>query len=322
MQQPELSAAAGEAGIQLSMPADRRHLHLQHGPIDLIIRAEGSEQAVSRAYQRAVVRFETVLTELVSEVSLLKQGVGFCSEQHRGQSLLNGSTAKRMWRAAVSMPGAAFRTPMIAVAGAVADEILHTMLDCTSSTARRGTDLTRVFVNNGGDIAVYLDDVCALDIGLVRNPQVPSIRDVLRLKSTDSPRGVATSGRHGRSLSLGIADSVTVLARNAAMADAAATLIANEIDLPGHRSIERVPAVDLDDTSDLQNRLVTVYVGALSQAEVARALARGQAVAKHMMTLGLIDDCLMCLQDCAVMCGKVLRRSIESSTRPAPVAAA
>ena len=51
-------------------------------------------------------------------------------------------------------------------------------------------------------------------------------------------RGVATSGWRGRSFSLGIADAVTVLARTGAAADAAATIIANAVDLPGH------PAVD------------------------------------------------------------------------------
>ena len=47
-------------------------------------------------------------------------------------------------------------------------------------------------------------------------------------------RGIATSGWRGRSFSLGIADAVTVLAATAAEADAAATMIANAVDLPGH----------------------------------------------------------------------------------------
>ena len=58
-------------------------------------------------------------------------------------------------------------------------------------------------------------------------------------------RGIATSGQGGRSLSRGIATSVTVLAHNAAAADVAATLIANAVDLPGHPALTRVPADDL-----------------------------------------------------------------------------
>ena len=51
-------------------------------------------------------------------------------------------------------------------------------------------------------------------------------------------RGIATSGWRGRSFSLGIADAVTVLAATAAEADAAATVIANAVDLPGHPAID------------------------------------------------------------------------------------
>ena len=67
-------------------------------------------------------------------------------------------------------------------------------------------------------------------------------------------RGVATSGWRGRSFSLGIADAVTVLAATAAAADAAATIIANAVDLPGHPAIARRPASELEDDSDLGDR--------------------------------------------------------------------
>ena len=81
-----------------------------------------------------------------------------------------------------------------------------------------------------------------------------------------SRRGIATSGRHGRSFSLGIADAVTVLAKTASQADAAATIIANAVDLPGHPGIVRLPANELQPDSDLGARLVTRGVGALGRA--------------------------------------------------------
>ena len=84
-------------------------------------------------------------------------------------------------------------------------------------------------------------------------------------------RGIATSGQGGRSFSLGIADAVTVLARRAADADAAATMIANAVDLD-HPAIQRRPAVRLDPDSDLGDLPVTVAVGDLSRSEVAAAL--------------------------------------------------
>jgi ApbE superfamily uncharacterized protein (UPF0280 family) len=85
-------------------------------------------------------------------------------------------------------------------------------------------------------------------------------------------RGIATSGWRGRSQSLGIADAVTVLARTAAAADAAATLVANAVDIE-HPSIRRLPARDVKHDSDLGERLVTVAVEPLPATAIARALS-------------------------------------------------
>ena len=52
---------------------DGQTLHLQHGPIDLIIGAEGAREA---AFAAARARFETVLDELVAELPLLRREVG------------------------------------------------------------------------------------------------------------------------------------------------------------------------------------------------------------------------------------------------------
>src|SRR6202451_53661 len=88
-------------------------------------------------------------------------------------------------------------------------------------------------------------------------------------------RGIATSGWRGRSFSLGIADAVTVLADTAAMADAAATVVANAVNLPAHPEVGRVRACDLAPDSDLGERLVTQSVGQLAQGEISEALAAG-----------------------------------------------
>ena len=176
--------------------------------------------------------------------------------------------------AAVLPFGDRFITPMAAVAGAVADEICHEMTV--------GGGLRRAYVNDGGDIALYLSPGTSFDVGVVAVPERPALLGKATLRSDDPVRGVATSGRHGRSFSLGIADSVTVLAADAARADAAATLIANAVDLPGHPAIRRMPASELDPDSDLGERMVTVEVGALGSDEVARALERGVDEAERM----------------------------------------
>src|SRR5207302_3045389 len=152
-----------------------------------------------------------------------------------------------------------FMPRMGAVAGAVAEEILAAM----TSAAK----LSRAYVNDGGDIALHLSPGEQFVVGMVERPDRPSLLGTTTVHSTDAVRGVATSGWRGRSFSLGIADAVTVLAESAAAADAAATVIANAVDLPGHPAITRVPACELAPDSDLGTRLVTQDVGELSDGE-------------------------------------------------------
>jgi hypothetical protein len=112
----------------------------------------------------------------------------------------------------------------------------------------------------------------------------------------DSPvRGIATSGRGGRSFSLGIADSATVLAATAAAADAAATLVANAVNVE-HPAIERQPARALDPDSDLLDLPVTVAVGVLPPALVEEALNRGAVEARRLRLCGLIEGAALSLQ--------------------------
>ena len=113
-------------------------------------------------------------------------------------------------------------------------------------------------------------------VGMVERPDRPvAFRHGHGSNPRQQVRGIATSGWRGRSFSLGIADAVTVLAESAAMADAAATVIANALDLPGHGSITRVRACDPDPHSDLGERLVTQSVGDLSECDISTALEAG-----------------------------------------------
>lgn len=256
-----------------------RRLHLQHGPIDLIIEASGDD--VAAAYRAAVTRFETVLQELVDELPLLK------TRTHSGNIAANGSVARRMMASAGLFPDR-FTTPMIAVAGSVADEILQVMC--------RATKLEKAFVNNGGDIALHLAAGQNYTAGIVSNPQQGDIPATVTLKATDNIGGIATSGRHGRSLSLGIADAVTVMADNASLADAAATLLANAVNLPDSPSIVRVAANQIDPDSDLTDTAVTVEVGELHQSEINTALDGGEQYAQELLARGLISAAYINLQ--------------------------
>jgi ApbE superfamily uncharacterized protein (UPF0280 family) len=253
---------------------DGKRLHLQHGPIDLIIGADGRAEDVWRAYRAATQRFETVLSELVEELPELRSA---CPPVGRAFA---GPVARRMEAAVRRHAGEVFVTPMAAVAGAVADEILSVMV--------AAAPLGRAYVNNGGDIALHLAPGSCFDLSVARLDALGE-HGRIRVDAADPVRGVATSGRGGRSLSLGIADSVTVLARTAAAADAAATLIANAVDLPGHPGIERVPACELDPDSDLGARLVVAGCAPLSPVEAEEALARGVVEARQMSAAGMIE---------------------------------
>ncbi len=117
--------------------------------------------------------------------------------------------------------------------------------------------LSRAYVNDGGDIALHLTPGESFSIGMVERPDSPSLFGTARIQSAHPVRGIATSGWRGRSFSLGIADAVTVLAATAAQADAAATIIANAVNLPGHPAIIRAAANEIAPDNDLGNRPVT-----------------------------------------------------------------
>jgi uncharacterized protein len=267
---------------QIRFLADGRRLHLQDGPIDLIVEARGSETNVRSAYDAAAHRFTGLLDELCDELPELRQAAD------PARCPLRGTVARRMHAAVAPFAAEQFITPMAAVAGAVAEEILGAML--------REGQLERAYVNNGGDIALHLADGEHFTLGLADRPDQPGLMRTMIIGYDDPTRGVATSGRHGRSFSLGIADAVTVLARTASQADAAATIIANSVDLPGHPGILRRPAHELQPDSDLGTRLVTRGVGELSASEIEDALEAGAACARRLLAQELIDGAALCLQ--------------------------
>lgn len=255
---------------------DNRRLHLNHGPIDLVVQAWGPDQR--RAMAQAKARFQTILQELVDELDLLRKPLGAVWPK--------GQIAWQMAKACQNMPG--FVTPMAAVAGAVADAVLAAMV--------AGCDLDRAYVNNGGDIALFLAPGQSLKAAIPGFGQIS-------LSANQPGRGLASSGWRGRSHSLGIADMVSVVANTSAGADVAATLIANAIDLPGHPAIRRLPACKLLPDSDLGMRLVTVRVDDLTLAETGRALASGQDLALKMLSKGQINAAALFLNDRNIVVG-------------------
>jgi uncharacterized protein len=254
---------------------DGRRLHFHDGPIDLILEAFGAPAEIESAYRAAAKRFVTVLDELCSGLPLLRSAARADSPRPQGR------VAQRMADAVAPFAARHFITPMAAVAGAVAEEILAAMTNAAA--------LSRAYVNDGGDIALHLTAGESFAIGMIERPDNPSLFGTAHIEAAEKVRGIATSGWRGRSFSLGIADAVTVLAATAAQADAAATIVANAVDLPGHAAITRVPANEIAPDNDLGNRPVTRAVGKLLPNEIAQALASGAAQAIELIAEGLIS---------------------------------
>ena len=285
---------------RIFLPSGR--LRLLHGPIDLTIGADGDAAALQAAHEHAWTRFQTVLAELVQELPLLRQPVA-----GGGANELQGPVARRMWDACAPLLAASggFITPMAAVAGTIAHEI---------ALSFRRDGIERAWVNNGGDIALHLTPGSAVKVGLVADLTRFDAADEARaaplpidgrfeLPATAPVRGVATSGWRGRSFSFGIADSVTVLAASAAAADAAATIIANSVNVADPRIVRR-PANQLKDDTDLGARAVTIEVPPLAPGQVRAALNAGLAKAAELQAARLIDSAvLVCQQRFAATAG-------------------
>lgn len=261
--------------------------HFQHGPIDIVIGAKGRADALQAGHARAWARFTSILDELVSELGMLRQPVA-------EDCALKGDIARRMWHAC-QPHSKVFITPMAAVAGSVAEELIACYaLDGIKSA----------WVNNGGDVALHLMPGEALRIGLYADLARLDAREIqqginidgqFEVTSAIPVRGVATSGWRGRSFSLGIADSVTVLARHASAADAAASIIANAVNADDPR-ITRQPACDVKDDSDLGDLCVTTGVQPLPPETVRQALQAGRIKADELRAAGLIWSAVLVCQ--------------------------
>ena len=270
-------------GLQASLFGARQRLHIQHGPTDLVIDADGPDRLI--LFEAALDAMRDLLSSLAEELPLLRA-------PWDAQDPPSGPVAMRM-HAACSVAGDRFVTPMAAVAGAIADHVLSAMLAHPHAATAR-----KISVNNGGDIAFWTG-VSAVTRAAIAGSKGGG----LVLQGPTEWSGIATSGQGGRSLSPGIADSVTVLADCAALADVAATLIAGAVDCPQAAGIDRLPAHDIDPDSDLGTTLVTVGVPQLDPSQIATALAAGHDLAVQMMTGGRIAGAVLALQGEMVVVG-------------------
>lgn len=182
-------------------------------------------------------------------------------------------------------------TPMSAVAGSVSDALADWLF-------KAGSD--KVIVNNGGDIAIRLRQDQSITLGILPDINSGQLGKKIKIRAEDGIGGVCTSGLGGRSLTRGIARSVTVMATRCAVADACATHLANASFIQSE-AVKTSLAGKLYPGIDIADLSVVTEVGELSDNEVRRSLNQIEEAVKIQDKLGNLlavyaDVCGYCLE--------------------------
>jgi len=189
------------------------------------------------AFRICCERFDAVTAEIVRQRDILEQYIGrhpsFGSSLEPLELLADApEVARRMARAA-ALVGVG---PMAAVAGAMAQ---------TAAEAGLAAGAVEVIVDNGGDI--YLRAGAPVVVGLYAGSATLGDKLAFSLQPDDTPIAIcSSSGRMGHSLSLGRCDLATVVAKDAALADAAATQAANLVETAAdvNAALNRIAAIE------------------------------------------------------------------------------
>ncbi|PKN24241.1 MAG: hypothetical protein CVU64_22590 [Deltaproteobacteria bacterium HGW-Deltaproteobacteria-21] len=202
--------------------------------------------------------------------------------QTRVEQDLEDSLAREMVRSVIAV-GDGDLTPMAAVAGTIGDAVADYLQE-------RG--MTKVVVNNGGDIAVRLQEEESVRVGIRTDVSNPDYDDVLVLGPGCSSWGIATSGLGGRSLTRGIASAATIVASTASLADAAATAVANASFVEDDQVVQRY-AEEVDPQTDIRGLTVTVKVGRIIPEKGRIAVSKAMDRAEELVGRGVILGALV-----------------------------
>ena len=259
---------------------DDESVLVECGPMRLVIRAWNKDQPQISPARQAAQESISYLERIARCRPLLSR------PWPRIKDLCDDELAQRMITSVMTI-GDGDLTPMAAVAGTIADAVADWLFE-------RG--LTRVIVDNGGDIAVRLAEGEEVTVGVRPYVASPLITHVIRLGPRHSAWGVTTSGMGGRSFTRGIASAVTVLADKASTADAAATAVANAC-VVEDEGIFQLPAEKIDPNSDLTGMLITTEVGPLSMEQRLKAIKSAQEKAEYLVQKKAIIGALIALEN-------------------------
>ena len=143
--------------------------------------------------------------------------------------------------------------PMAAVAGALADLMLEIMKNRDEKEDSDFVKAKIALVENGGEIAI--DSIKPMNIALYAGNNELNLNLGFLIEKKDCPIGIGTSSATiGHAISFGQADAVTIFAPNAALADAAATKVANSVK---GKDIEKSIKKGLDIADDIDGVIGT-----------------------------------------------------------------
>lgn len=197
-------------------------------------------------------------------------------------------------------------TPMAAVAGTIADAVADFLFE-------RG--MTRVLVDNGGDVAIRSCDGEPVTVGIRSQVDTKSISHAIVLGPEGTAWGIATSGLGGRSLTRGVVDAATIVAADASLADAAATAVANA-GYVEHSAVVQKFAEEIDPFTDIAGLQVTDKVGRLPDSTRQEALDRSIRRAEKLIQRKIIFGAFVCVQGKTAMTPFVAERLITTAQEP------
>ena len=234
-------------------------IYFEYGPVQMTVEAKCGDQPLLAEIRKAAEAIPDVLESLVEVLAIAKQ------PWPRIDRTRNFPPVLRCMLESVAMTQDATLTPMAAVAGTFADILADNLI---------GAGATKVIVNNGGDIALRLKMNETTRVGISPKSGGAQPSHYLPLNAKSGIGGVTTSGLGGRSLTLGVADAVVVMGRNASIADACSTLIANTTDVACSQ-VHREPAQRVFPDTDIPEMWVTTHVDDLPDWAIREALSRG-----------------------------------------------
>lgn len=249
---------------------------VERGPVSMALSAHANGLPAPHACLEAVIGLDAALAELGSLRTLLSLPWPNLPS-HAALTPL----ARRMHKAASATQHPEM-TSMCAVAGAIADR----MADAVTAELGNVPDMA-VTVNNGGDIALRFGANASVRVGLVPAIGSAGADESVELRAANGIFGVATSGLGARGMTRGVADSVTVFAPDAALADALATRLANASRIESPR-VHRVLAGTLRPGCDIATLDVTTAVDLLTPEERTLALELVRHVAQPLMDCGAL----------------------------------